>query len=415
MQLTGRIAVLLVGSLAPACTDPTSPAAPAPAEIRALPRSLSAAEQEIVDATRTFAFHLLSEVNEDWQSRNLFISPLSASMALAMTMNGTAGATLDQLRQVLGLGTRPLDEINAGYQGLIALLHALDPGVTFELANAIWYDRKFEPYIQPVFLQGVPPWFDAEVSALDFGTPESVAAINDWAKRHTHGRIDRVIDDTGNFLVMVLANAIYFNGAWREQFDKAQTSPRPFTLQSGERVPVPTMYREGAMRLGRMSNALVVELPYGGNAFAMTILLPDVGVDVNGFTTSLTPAEWRHAIDNLLETDSEIFLPKFTMEWADSLEYALQRMGMVDAFQSGVADFTPLSAERGRTLYVQFVRQNTFVDVNEEGTEAAAVTTVGVADVSRKLPPTIDRPFVFTIRERLSGTILFMGKLVDPR
>jgi serpin B len=164
-----------------------------------------------------------------------------------------------------------------------------------------------------------------------------------------------VIDDTGDFLVMVLANAIYFKGDWRDRFDRARTAPRPFTLETGEVVQVPTMHREGSQRLGRLPNALVAELPYGGNAFVMTILLPDPGVDVDTFAESLSPALWREAVDHLIERNSEIYLPKFTMEWADSLERALQRLGMRDAFQSGVADFTPLSASRGRALYVQFV------------------------------------------------------------
>jgi serpin B len=412
------VTVLRVLSLATvvvlaACADPAAPNG-APDEIRSLPRALTPAEAEIVAATGAFAFGLLREVNADWRDDNLFISPLSASMALGMTMNGAAGTTFEEMRQMLGFGTRPLVEINAGYQGLIGMLRGLDPKVTFQLANAIWYDRPFEPYINPPFLSEVRQWFDAEVDAADMGTPESVQTINDWAKEQTNGKIDKVIDDTRD-LVMLLANAIYFKGDWRDQFDKSKTSPAPFTTLGSGEVQVPTMERDGPLLHGSLDNAVVYELPYGGNAFAMTILLPNEGVDVNDFVASLTSARWQQATAQLFERPNVIHLPKFTLEWKDTLNAPLQRLGMQSAFVPNQADFTNLSQSRGRDLYVSFVRQDAFVDVNEEGTEAAAVTTVGVVETSAPLPARIDRPFVFAIRERLSGTILFVGKIVDPR
>jgi serpin B len=396
-----------------ACADPAAPNG-APDEIRNLPRALTPAEAEIVAASGAFAFDLLREVNADWEDDNLFISPLSASMALGMTMNGAAGTTFDEMRQVLGFGTRPLPEINAGYQGLIGMLRGLDPKVTFQLANAIWYNRPFEPFINESFLTDVRNWFEAEVDAADMGTQESVQTINDWAKEQTNGKIDKVIDDTRD-LVMLLANAIYFKGDWRDQFDKSKTRPAPFTTLANGEVQVPTMERNGPLLHGSLENAAVFELPYGGNAFAMTILLPNEGVDVNDFVASLSPVRWQQATAHLVERENVIHLPKFTLAWKDTLNAPLQRLGMQSAFVEGQADFTNLSQARGRDLFVSFVRQDAFVDVNEEGTEAAAVTTVGIVETSAPLPAKIDRPFVFAIRERLSGTILFVGKIVDPR
>ena len=414
MPLNCRIPVLLAMSLAAGCSDVLSPGGKAPDEITALPRSLTAAEQEIVDASGAFAFGLLREVNVDWTAKNVFISPLSASMALGMTMNGTAGATFDEMRQTLGFGTRPLEEINAGYQGLIALLQGLDPRVTFELANAIWYDRPFEPFIESRFLTDVQTWFDAEVDALDMGTAQSVTTINDWARANTNGRIEKVIDSTSD-LVMLLANAIYFKGDWRDQFDKDETSPGPFTTHTGEVADVPMMYRNGPARRGSSGGAVWVEMPYGGNAFAMTVAMPDEGVPIDAFVAGLTAESWRQGVQNLGDYEGEIHFPKFRLSWEDTLQSPLKRLGMQAAFQPHVADFTRLSSAMGRDLYVSFVKQNTFVDVNEEGTEAAAVTTVGIGPTSAPLPLRVDRPFVFAIRERISGTILFMGKIVDPR
>lgn len=409
-----RIAGLVILALATACADATSPTDDRNDEITRLPRALTTTEHEIVDATGTFTFDLLREVNRDWKDRNVFLSPLSASMALGMTMNGAAGTTLDQMRQALGFGTQSLADINAAYHGLIAMLRGLDPLVTFELANAIWYDTSFGPFIAAEFLADVRQWFDAEAGPLAFGTPASVDAINGWAHDHTNGKIDHVIDDTGD-MVMILANAIYFKGDWRDPFDADQTGPAPFTTLAGPTVSVPTMRRYSWIRIGSMPGAQVVEIPYGGNAYAMTILVPDAGTNVNNLVDALSPAAWSAAIDGLSDREIEVWLPKFTLAWKDTLQAPLRRMGMDVPFVGGAADFTRLSPARGRNLYLSFVKQDTYVDVNEEGTQAAAVTTVGVTDSSVPGPARVDRPFVFAIRERLSGTILFIGKIVDPR
>lgn len=411
---TRQLLPLAATVLLAACADATSPGGDAPTEITALPRALTATEQEIIASSGTFAFDLLREVNADWQGRNVFISPLSASMALGMTMNGAAGTTFDEMRQALGFGVRPLPEINAGYQSLIALLQGLDPRVTFELANAIWYERTFESFIEPSFLATVRGAFDAEVGALDMGTPQSVSTVNDWAKSHTKGKIEKVLDSTKD-LVMLLANAIYFKGDWRDRFDKAATTPRPFELEGGQQVHVPTMFRDGPAQRGGAGGALWLEMPYGGNAYAMTVVVPPAGTGIDAFVAGLTPQAWQQGISSLGDHDGEIRFPKFRLSWEDTLQAPLKRLGMRAAFVPDGADFTRLSSAMGRRLFISFVKQNSFVDVNEEGTEAAAVTTVGVGVTSLPLPLVVDRPFVFAIRERLSGTILFMGKIVDPR
>ncbi len=406
-------ALIMYGAAVAACSGSTSPERSS--EITELPRALSAAEQNLIQSSGTFAFGFLREVNRDWMSRNVFISPLSASMALGMTMNGTAGTTFDEMRSTLGFDGQSLSEVNQAYQSLIQLLRDLDPAVVFQLANAIWYDRAFEPSISPTFLADTRQWFDAEIGPLDFGTQASVDSINSWASRHTQDRIDHVIDDTGGDLVMILANAIYFKGDWRYRFDKDLTGPQPFTLASGTVVDVPTMRRNGPVFTGSTTNAQVIELRYGGNAWAMTILLPDSGVSVDDLIEGLTPEAWQSATATLTEHELDVQMPRFRLEWEDSLNDALERLGMRSAFECGLADFSRLSEALARRLCISFVKQNTFVDVNEEGTEAAAVTTVGVRVTSMPMPVLIDHPFVFAIRERLSGTILFLGKIADPR
>ncbi|HEX9564116.1 MAG TPA: serpin family protein [Gemmatimonadaceae bacterium] len=395
------------------CADTVAPVQEAPTAITALPRALTPGEQDIIDASGAFAFDLFREVNKgQWLDRNVFISPLSASMALGMAMNGAAGTTFDEMRQTLGFGTRPLAEINQAYRSLIDVLKGLDPMVKFELANAIWYDTRFGPFVEPEFLADVRTWFDAEVGPLEMGTHQSVTIVNDWAKQHTKGKIDDVIQDTED-LVMLLANAIYFKGDWRDRFDKAATKLELFTTLSGAAIDVPMMNRYGPLRTGYIGDALVLDQPYGGDAYSMTVIVP-FRESVNDLIERLTADDWRQVIGTLQQqNDVPVAFPKLKLQWSDSLKAPLQRLGMITAFLERDADFSRLSAEVGRDLYISIVKQDTYAEVNEDGTEAAAVTTVGLKPISLE-SYRADRPFVFVIRERLSGAILFMGKIVDP-
>jgi serpin B len=175
------------------------------------------------------------------------------------------------------------------------------------------------------------------------------------------------------------------------------------------------MHRKGGFRQGHIANATVAELPYGGDAFVMTILLPDEGVNINIFVSGLSAATWQQATANLDSSRVDLYLPKFKLAWEDKLNDELKRMGMQQAFVPDGAQFTRISRTMGNALYIDFVKQKAFVDVNEEGTEAAAVTVVGVGTTSAPVPVRIDRPFVFAIRERLSGTVLFLGKIIEPK
>jgi serine protease inhibitor len=410
-------AALLLG-VAAACGDASGPPS-APAIISQLPRQLSAGEQAIIAAGNTFGFDLLRELNATRADSNIFISPLSASMALGMTLNGASGETFDEMRSTLALDERPLDEINASYASLITLLRGLDRQVDFRLANAIWFEDTFASAIAPSFLTTTKTHFDATVQGLDFSSPQALTTINDWVKQSTSGKIEKMLDEIDSDVVMYLMNAIYFKGSWREAFERAKTSNQPFAVRGGSIASspsVPTMFGKVSLRHGRMGNVDVVELPYGGDAFVMTILLPDEGRNVNDVVSSLDVAQWTSATGSLAAPrDLDIYLPRVKMSLEYPLNESLQRLGMPSAFQPYQADFSRLSPSRGRELYIDEVRQKTFVDVNEEGTEAAAVTSVGIVPVS--LPPTIrvDRPYVFALRERISGTILFLGKVVDPR
>lgn len=414
-----RSSSFLVAAVAAAGCQP-SPSSPdrsaPPQAITALPRTLSAGERGIIAAGNDFGPALLAQLNATRPAENVFISPLSASMALGMVLNGAAGTTYDEMRTTLGFGAMSRTEIVTAYRDLIGLLRGLDARVDFRIANALWYRDTFAPAIAPAFLADAKGYFDATAAGLDFTRPSAVQAINEWVKGATNGKIDSIIDQIGDDLVMLLANAIYFKGDWRERFDKAKTVNAPFTTGTGTTVSVPMMHRTDAMRVGTSDGRQVVELGYGGDAFAMTILLPRAGESVNALVAELTPSSWAGAVGSLAPAEVVLSMPRFTLRWEAELKDALASLGMPTAFVPRAADFTRLSPTLGRELYISYVKQKTFVDVNEEGTEAAAVTGVGVGvtSVPQRITVEVNRPFVFALRERLSGTILFLGKVSSP-
>jgi serine protease inhibitor len=402
-----RSVTTVVAIAAMACSDPTA-SGQKPAVISTLPRQLSAAEQAIARSTPQFGLNLLQQVNRSFADSNVFISPLSASMALGMALNGANGTTYDEMRSSLGLPNQSLAELNAGFQSLIAMLRGLDKTVDFRIGNSVWYATDFATAIAPAFLSDTRQYFGAQISGLDFLSPQAPLTINAWVTSSTNGKITKIVDRIPPEMVMYLINAIYFKGAWRNAFDPKRTTDQEFTTHTGARTTAKMMTRKGGYRAGTSNGTQVVELPYGGDAFVMTIALPPAGQSINAFVASLTPSTWDALGATLTEPDWDLYVPKFKLEWEDKLNDELQAMGMRQAFIPNGADFTRLSPSAGRRLFISEVKQN------EEGTEAAAVTSVGIGVTS--LPPSIriDRPFVFAIRERLSGTLIFMGKIVKP-
>ncbi|MCY3809048.1 MAG: serpin family protein [Gemmatimonadetes bacterium] len=376
-------------------------------EITELPRPLTAGEIEVIRASNRFAFDLLAQANR--ADENLFLSPLSASMALGMTMNGADGETWDQMRDVLGFGNLAEEEINSSYKSLVELLVGLDPTVETAIGNSVWTRSGFPVY--PDFLNAVREDFDAEAVELDFRSPSALKRINEWVRDATRGRIEDIVDVIPANAVMYLLNAIYFKGSWTLPFDPSHTRTEPFHLDDGSTQNVPLMALDGTLSYQSNSRFQAVDLPYGGRAFAMTVLLPRQGVSVDTLAATLDAGEWEDIADGFSDARMQLFLPRFRMSYERTLNGDLAALGMVDAFDPARADLTRLSPVE--PLYISEVKQKSWVDVNEEGTEAAAVTSVVVVTSQ---PPEFraDRPFLFFIRERLSGTILFAGKFASP-
>lgn len=404
--------VVAAALLLTACAGTTEPRQ-APEPLTELPRALTAAETEVLGAANQFTFALFRQLSDAQRGSNVFVSPLSASMALGMTLNGTAGTTFEQMRAALGFGDASRAEINDGYKGLIALLRGLDNSVDFRLANSIWYRRGF-PFHQS-FLDVSKSSFDAEVRDLDFNDPASVRTINSWVDRSTSGKITEIIDAIDPEHVMFLINAIYFKGSWRDQFDPAATRDAPFHAADGRRPPVKLMHRRAEMRYLETAELQAVDLPYGRGAFTMTVLLPKEGTDVEALAASLRADTWAEWESRFHTADVDLHLPRLRLAYERTLNDDLRALGIRDAFIPGGADFTGMApAPTGNRLYIDFVKQKTYVDINEEGTEAAAATVVAISIVSapRTVVMRVDRPYLFAIRERLSGTILFVGKIV---
>jgi serpin B len=374
-------------------------------------RSLTKGETGIVDASSEFGYNLLRQVNQEDADKNVFISPLSVSMALGMTMNGASGATLDSMRQTLAFAGLTEHEINSSYRSLMYLLRGIDPGVKFQIANSIWAREGFE--VERPFADTNKYYFDAEVRSLNFSDASAGPTINNWVKTNTNGKIPTIVPEpVPTDVVMYLINAIYFKGSWRQKFDPKLTQEQPFTLVDGSKKQVPLMHAKGTYGLYQNNEMQLIDLPYGDSLFSMTVLLPNTETDINTFVAGLTDSKVQAWIDGMhAASETELLLPKFTLKYEKTLNEMLEAMGMSIAF-SGAADFSRISSGGG--LEISEVKHKTFVEVNEEGTEAAAATSVGIIRTSVPAPIRVDRPFVFLIRERTSGAVLFMGKILDP-
>ncbi|CAN5307703.1 serpin family protein [soil metagenome] len=403
-QVLGIFSLLAVFS---ACSSPTDPGSGAQsAALTTLPRPLSAGELNVLSASNAFSFTLFQRLGTAQKDTNIFVSPLSASLALGMTMNGAANVTLDQMRSTLGFGAAADTGVNAGYKSLIGLLRGLDNTVDVRIANSIWYTNGF-PVKQP-FLDAGRTYFDAQIAALDFKSPSAPKTINDWVSSATAGKIPTIVDALGGE-VMILVNAIYFKGSWRSRFDPAETTDQVFHGVAGDQ-PMRLMHRHGSVSFRSTQDYSAVDLPYGDSAFTMTVVVPGNGVSLESVAASLMqPTAWMAMVSQMRPVTIDVFLPKLKLEWQRKLNDDLIALGMRDAFSDTRADFSRLSSV---STLIDYVKQKTYVDIDEEGTEAAAVTSVGIVLTSLGPQFRADHPFIFVIRERLTGTIMFMGKIV---
>ncbi len=414
-QVPAIMSIVLCMQLAGwSCSSPSEP------DEVTLGRELTATEAQLAASADHFGLNLFREVVRQQPDSNIFISPLSVSMALGMTANGAAGATLDSMRATLELADLTEAESNAAYQSLMALLTQADPEVTFDIANSIW-SRLGLP-VEADFLQRCRDFFNAEVKGADFSDPATVDLINGWVKENTNGKIEKILDQIPAEAVMYLINALYFKGTWQFEFDSTRTENAPFYLADGSTTTSRLMSQRSEYRYLETDRFQLVDLPYGDDLFTMTVLLPKSGVALDDLVADLTPESWSGWIEAMTPDSGDIHLPKFKLAYKLTMNAVLKALGMGVAFEPYGADFTRIVAREnmgGENLFISRVLHKTFVQVDEAGTEAAAVTAVEIALTSVGPEPTgfvmrINRPFIFVIRERTSGALLFMGKIVAP-
>jgi serpin B len=370
-------------------------------------------EKAITSSDNSFGFKLFATINGSQQNKNVFISPFSVSMAFGMLLNGANGPTLDSLEQALGDAGMSLSDINSAYENSSAFLTTLDSRVTLLSANSIWYRIGFP--VLPTFLSVNKTYFNADVDALDFTLPSAAQSINNWVDTKTNGKIPTIIDGSiPPAVVMYLINAVYFKGAWTHAFDTANTKAAPFTCADGSVTPCNFMSQQNTFAYYADSTLQAIDLPYGDRSFSMTVVLPAVGTSIDQFASSLTQQQWNAIINKLDSVKVDLYLPKFTLDFSKSLKSDLAALGMGIVFDPVRADLSRVS--QGGGIYVSDVIHKTYVDVNEEGTEAAAVTVITVVTTVMIENPVmrIDHPFIFAIREHQSGTILFIGKVDSP-
>lgn len=381
-------------------------------------RPLTHTEQMLANSSQSFGVDVFRNLAENTAGKNVFISPLSLSMALGMTVNGAADSTRTAMMNALEVSETDVPGLDASYQSLIKLLTNADPQVKMQLANSIWYRNTFQ--VQQNFIDTCKNFFGAQVQGLDFGSGNAANVINNWVSDKTNGLITKMVQPPiSDTIVMYLINAIYFKGSWRYQFDKSKTEPGDFTLSNGRIVKPDMMQQTATFPTYRASDGTqMLDMAYGDSLFSMTVILPPSGTNIDTFISGLTRAKLDNWISQLYRTKIQVIIPKFKIAYDTTFNKVLADMGMGVAFSPKYANFTNINPDKSLHLHISQVKQKSYVKVDEEGTEAAAVTAVsmGVTAVGPTEPPVFraDRPFVYLIRERTSGTILFIGKMENP-
>lgn len=383
----------------------------------------AAAQQSRIDfgsCSNSFGVSLLRELRKTNKNGNVVVSPVSVSVALCMLLNGADAQTLTQTAKLLGVDAKDLVNLNKSVSDFLDDTIQADPDVELEIANAIFAATGSK--VDAQFMRTVQKEFQARVKELDFKTDPQAATdkINEWVSQRTNGKIPKLFGTLSSDIVMVLANAVYFKAAWEFPFQESETSERTFSVPGGDKPSVATMHQHRSFAYLETADFQAVSLGYGSDArFSMDVYLPKANVSLDSLMGKLDAAALARHASNFVYRYGEVYLPKMKISWSQSLNDALQALGMKDAFDERLANFSKLFTDKSKKIAVDIVQHKTFLEVNEKGTEAAAATGIGivaVTSVNETVPFVMDvnRPFFFVIRDSKTGAILFMGVVCDP-
>lgn len=366
----------------------------------------------VVAANTNFGFKLFSEIIKKDSGKNVFVSPSSVALALAMVYNGASGSTSEAIAHTLELQGLSLEDTNSGYKALQSFLDKPDEQVQLNITNSLWARQDFA--LNPEFIQKSQDFYKAKVSNLDFKDPNASDTINNWVSENTSSKISKIVDVIKPLDVLFLINTIYFKGNWTEKFDPQRTTNNPFYLSSGEQKQHPMMSQTSNYQYYENEKFQAISLPYGKlGRISLYIFLPQQNSNLKDFYTSLNTQNWKNWLTKFSKRRGFIRLPRFKTEYGMTLNDTLKALGMESAF-SDQADFSAL----GKNLFISQVQHKTFVEVNEDGTEAAAATSIGVSTTAafvNQFEMIVNRPFFCAIRDNRTGTVLFMGSIEDPQ
>lgn len=370
--------------------------------------------EQIVTANNELGFKLLAEVEAD-ENNNTFISPTSLYMALSMVYNGADGVTKDEIAKALQVEGIDVEELNKASASMMSILDKETDEIQLDVANSIWLNEKYS--FQKEFAENNKGYFNAEIEEIDVASSESPKRINDWVKEATNEKIEEIVDSPlDSNLISVLINAIYFKGDWTYEFEKEATENRPFHLEDGGTKDVPLMMLNKELAYMENEDFQAVILPYGDGEMSMKVFLPKESSSLEEFKKTVTSENWASWDSAFTVNEGTVRLPKFELAYEVSLNESLKSLGLASAFDEG-ADFTKMIEEEA-PVWISNVKQKTFINVNEEGTEAAAVTSTEMKTTSMPVNEPfeleVNRPFFFTITDDETDAVLFMGSVANP-
>lgn len=372
---------------------------------------------QLANANSEFALALYQKINAEKsnQGKNIFVSPYSISTALAMTYTGSAGETRKQMASVLRFDSMPTDKLDTSFLSLLQQTKAT-PSKHYKLdvANALWGQKDY--HFEPAFIGTVNKYYHGGFDAVDFvgAKDQTRKQINNWVENKTANKIKDLIhdEDINNLTRLVLTNAIYFKGDWASKFKAENTKNAPFNVAPDKAINVSMMEQKSSFPFMQNDELKMIELPYAGDDLSMVIMLP--GGDVDKFGVELTVAKIQELRKQLHPVEVRLFLPRYKFETRYQLASLLAGMGMPDAFDEMKADFSGMT--EAPKLYISKVIHQAMIDVNEEGSEAAAATGVVMSTKSMMLTPEFraNKPFIFMIIHKPTNSILFMGRVSEP-